>query len=285
MTNKLTKNNQVHWGDDIFALASKRLPAEGGLVADAEKAVIVHYRMELRTRFQIDPKVKEALRPGVPVRECFEDIHTAVADVCREGTEQLFLQVLHELVDELEGLQKSGAALVLVDNSTGKTIMPIQEKHIYTPPDFIDESGQKRKARPILHPSISGPLTLVEHEKGKKSALLAKMTPQNHLSFTHITDPDGIARAALEILKKNGIEVCAVENGQKESVEIGREQIQGMEQSPNFKFHRAHMFGSLLAHHILKIMQRKGKCDEHIQVTLQRNSKFRWYKAEFTYSV
>lgn len=279
---KLAKNDQINWGEDIFALATRS--EDPHLAQQAVEAVAVHYRRELRDRFQSDPAVKEAIRPGVPVLECLDDIHFAVADVCREGTEEIFTKILKELVEELEVLQKSGGELFLVDHSTGKTIMPIQEKHIYQPPDFVDEQGKIRKARPIVHPSISAPLMLHEHEKAKQAGVLAKITPENHLAFAHLTDPDYIAKTAVDILKKNGIEIVHLEEGEKATIEIGKEHIQGIEQAPNFKFHRAHLFGSILARRILEVMNRRGKCDEKIKVSMKRNSKFRWYQVDFTYS-
>jgi len=281
--NKLTKNDPLAWGENIFALAVKKPGVE--ISTDVENAVVVRYRLELRTRFQTDPKVREAIRPDVPVRECLDDIHFAVADVCREGTEEIFKKVLNELVDELETLRKSGEALFLIDNDTGKAIMPLQEKHIYTPPDFMNEAGQMQKSRPIVHPSISGPLTLHKYEKGRAESVLAKITPENKLAFAHLTDPDVIAKTAIEVLKHRGYNICELADGLDGFVEIGREHFSGMEQAPNLRFHRVHLFGQVLARRIMDLLKDGGRCSDQLKVVPRRNSKQRWFDVSFKYSL
>lgn len=268
--------------DNPFELAVRRGTADIELVREAESEVLRLYRLELRTRFETDRNVRESLPDGKAPEECREWVLDALRDACRPGTEALFERVVDELLEELSRLRKAPSALYLVDRE-GRTVMPIDGKTVYQPPDFLDEAGAIRKSKPIVHPGITSGLAMAKQAATRKEAAMRrarKSGPLGHLSLEHETDVESISRAAAEHLAARGYLVGPGSQGDGEwtSLEFGRETHDETHQSPNHAFHRFRLFGEILGRMIEKISKPGWTCEIGV-LTPMKSSKQKWYVA------
>lgn len=269
------------WGEDIFALVAAQKLGSKELAKSAEQTIERRYRLELREKFQKDEKVRQAL---VESAEClltdgtFESIHGLTSDLIRVGTEEIFFRILHELLEELDAMHKREPSAYLIANADGKVLMPISAKDIYTPPPYVGEDGVTRPAKPILHPAISAPLTMLAFEKGRKSEAIERaIEAGSPAAVEHlIQGPESILERARILLQHQGIEVEPIDAGTTQTVEVGRERVDDMLQAPNYGFHRSQMYGSLLAKKVIDLLQGRRKCDLK-SATLKKGSKEQWY--------
>jgi len=273
------------WGEDVFSLIAARSFGDGAIAARAETAVRDRYRVELRARFETDPNVRESISGDRPASECREWVLDALKESCRLGTEDLFEQVVDELLLELDRFRKLPPSMYLVDGRTGQVVMPLGADTVVRPPDFVGEDGAVRKAGLIVHPGISSTLALKAQEEVRSAAALARADsagPLGRLALEHERDPDSIRRVAKEFLESNGVMIGEVPpgSGSESSVEIGREAIDGVHQSPNHAFHRFRLFGESLGRKVLEAVGVCGVC-ELGEPVLQSNSKQRWYRVSF----
>lgn len=227
-------------------------------------------RVWLRDLFESDSDIRHLLESTENVL----DAKTSLLEILEGKSDDSILEeVLNELLNELQQYKNSEPGLYLVDSKTGKSVMRLREGSIYQPPDYVGEDGIKRKAKPVLHPGISAPLTILVHEEGKLSE--AKEKPGSLKSLTAIVDPDSIIRYAEIKLRELGYEVGSVDGGTVEEIEIGREYYDPL-QSKNDQFHRHSAFGAILAKKVVDGMGNTHKC-ELLSIKSERNSKQRWY--------
>ena len=142
MSKKIIKSppSTSSWGEDVFALLTAQSLGSTELTKSAEQAIETRYRLELRTKFQKDTRVNNAL---VESKDClltegtYESIRGLVKDVIRQGTEEIFDRILRELLEELDAMHKREPSAYLVNMTDGKVLMPIEAKDVYTPPSYV----------------------------------------------------------------------------------------------------------------------------------------------------
>ena len=234
-------------------------------------------RIFLRRLFEADLNVREILIGAKPAKSAKNDLVQLLQDQIKEEDTHLLNELLDELLDELEQQRSSEPSLYLVDTKTGKTLLRLDTEAIYQPPDYIGEDGLKHRAKPILHPGISVPLTLAVHEKAKLQKALAKPGYQSALQYS--TAPESIIQNAKSKLEKAGYTVGSVDGNQVETVEIGREYYDPL-QSTGTTFHRHELFGAILAKRIIEKIGTPQLC-EILDITAEKNSKQRWYTVRF----
>jgi hypothetical protein len=270
------------WGEDIFELATTRKNDDASVIESIEEAVINKYRRDLRSHFQNDPNVKESIPLDKPASECKEHVMDALKHICRPGTEGLFERVIEELLKEIDEFRLRPSSSYIVDDKTGRVLVPLSDNAVYTPPDFIGEDGLVHKARPIVHPSISSGLAMAEQERHRMKIAISKAKesgPLGILSLEHEKDPDSIRRVAVEILESKGFRVDSIPRGSGKEIviEFGREAKDGG-QAPNYSFHRFKMFGTILAKKIADSIE-QGSTYDLDRPVLNTTSKQRWYTA------
>lgn len=272
------------WGEDIFTLVTARSTGDRTMVLAAEKAVRTRYKLELRPRFETDPNVREYVSGDRQSSDRRQRVMDGVKDVCRPGTEEVFEQVVNELLLEIDRFRKMPPSLYLVDGS-GQVVMPMGEAAIYRPPDFVGEDGKVHQARPIVHPGISSGLALRRQDEHRLETAIARAATAGQLgvlALKHDLDPASMRKTAVGWLEANGVTVGELppEAGVSVTVEFGREQHDGIFQAPNYAFHRFRMFGELLGRKVLEAMGGSGTCDLGHPV-LESNSRQRWYRVSF----
>ncbi len=271
------------WGEDIFALVASRQGS--ALAKDLEEKVEVHYRLELRERFQHDQIVNQALvESKADLPGAFAYFREMLAGVVRPGTEAIFDSILKELLEELAELHKKEPSRWLVSQTTGKLVMPVTADTVFTPEDYEGEDGLMHKARPILHPKYSVPLTELAYNDGRKEIAIAKSP--NPFAIEHLKNPDTIVNNAKTILDHHGVQIGPCEHGIGVLIEVGREHLDGIYQSPNYAFHRANAFGSHLAKKVLDLFKKekivRGRADLS-PIELKLGRKERWYEIKVQY--
>ncbi len=282
--NNETDTNAVGWGENIFALVATRQP-NSALAKALEEKVEVHYRLELRQRFQHDQMVHDALvesKADLPGAHAY--FREMLASSIRPGTEQIFDTILMELLEELAELHQKEPSKWIVSEATGKLVMPLVADAVFTPEDYEGEDGLMHRARPILHPKYSAPLTELAYNEGRKEIAIAKSP--NPFAIEHLKNPDTIVNNAKVILDHHGVQIGPCEHGIDVLIEVGREQIDGIYQSPNYAFHRANAFGSHLAKKVLDLLKKekivRGRADLS-PIELKLGRKERWYEVKVQY--
>lgn len=248
------------------------------LARESEVQIEKRYRLELRKRFQKEEQINKSLAESAQCltnESTFESIRSLTEDSVKPGTEEIFERVLHELLEELSELHKKSPSMYLVNQQDGKIVLPLGPESIYTPPDYVGEDGKLHQSKPILHPAISVPLTMLRYEQGRKSQAIAKAP--NEASIEHLRGPEQMIENAKVLLQNQGIEIKSLPDGEKATIEVGRERLDDIMQSPNYSFHRSHMFGSLLAKKILDLTHSKGQVDI-TGATLRKGTKEQWYE-------
>ncbi len=271
------------WGEDVFSLI--RSQGSSQITKSTIDAVERHYRLELRDKFQNDAKVNAALAESIDCllsEASFDSIKDLVKDTIRLGTEEIFDQILHELLQELDGMNKAKPTAYLINRQDGKVLMPVSDKEIYTPSPYIGEDGVQRPAKPVLHPSISAQLTMYAYEKGRKNEAIEKAVEAGaSIAVEHLViGPEAILERARVLLRTQGVQVkTEIQGGKTEMIEVGREQVDEIHQSPNYSFHRSYMYGSILAKKVLDLLPKKK--EESIVdlkfIELKKGSKEQWY--------
>jgi hypothetical protein len=259
----LIRVNDGEWGDDPHQNYSIAQKTNDGLDV-AEDGVRRSYLLTLRQNFQTDPLTREFL-----LAKDVESLRKHLVKFCHEETKEIFDECINKLLDELK--QQSSA--LLVDDSTGESIMPMTEDMIFYPPNYVDENGQTRKARPVVHPKITSTLALSRYEK-HKSAELYKLT-KDELAYQHIHNPNSIRDVATQILSECGWTIISLENGRSERISFGQEPKEI--QSINPMFHRFESFGRTLARKIRELAQDSTTCDVG-PIESKNDQKYRWFE-------
>lgn len=166
-------------------------------------------------------------------------------------------------------------------NDSGQAIVKITPEMIYQPPDQINEDGSIRRLMPSLHPRISSGLALASQEAENISKLKKLVPVGMDESIAHIDDPWRIVYHAKKALEVNGISTDDPSAETEAIVEIGREQTSGLNQAPNFNFHRSVSYGSILAKKILNLGAKRCLFKS---IDKKKNSKQSWIEVKVIYS-
>lgn len=261
--------NEFRWGDDPGKAIEK---ASGPQLVEIEENVISRYLLQLRQRLQSDEELSRQVARCDPARTA-KGILVASYGPEKPGTGYLLEKAAEILLDELEDQRSQDPSLYLVSGVTGRAVMPISDKDIYNPPDYVGEDGEVHKARPVLHPAISSSLTLAAHEAAKQSSLVK--SGAGKLAFAHLTDPDRIVQLTKEKLSGK-VEFEDFDDGPWEEIVFGKENDVDFSQAVNPQFHRVELFSSVLSQKILELCKDGKRC-EIGKVSLHSGTRQKWY--------
>jgi hypothetical protein len=277
-------NGLPEWGINIHKTLSEcRQNGDTELAKTLEKKITASYLMSIRNAFETDSKVRQTLSKQCKAEELFEEIKNDLADLSKPGSEDIFEKSVMIILKELDTLRTKSHNAWVVSTTTGKLVCPLNEELVFQPPDFINEDGVLTKARPTVHPAITSALALAEQETNKKELLATLLDrPDTKLAAAHLLGPETILKRVTNKLSESGVDVCdAPFDGIITEIEFGREQLDGLSQSPNYKFHRIQMFTVTLFKKIVALCINTKKC--HISVPKEcKNSKQRWYTVKVT---
>ncbi len=262
---------EYKWGDDPGTAIQKA--AGTPLAAQVESDVVAGYLLALRSLLEKDAELHQAVAGCHPAQEA-RPLLIAAHKAVKPGTEHLLERAATILLDELQQMRAASPSLYLVSCKTGRSVMPIAAKDVYTPPDFEGLNGVMQKSRPIVHPGLSSTLALAAHEAAKRDSMMALVTPEAAMAFAHMTEPERMLERAKQ--KLAGIVEFAPVDGPQQEIEFGREHVAGLEQSANLAFHRVELFASTLAKKILDRCGPGGRCSVG-GVRSCSGSKQRWF--------
>ena len=275
MSDKLVRPIDIPWGEDLVAIYKS-----GGELADiAEEKLFTKYVLSIRKSLEGNSEAREIAAKAQPATSAKNELMRVFTEwnLFREGARDVFEKALDEILQELDYLRKANVGLVLIDGTSGKSIMPFTPEMLYTPPDYVGEDGKLHKSKPILHPSISGPYGLMLHEQARTQELIKKaQDPTTRNAYEHVANPGKIIELASERLKHVGVNIEPNLDVDSTDFEFGREQVDGIEQSPNVHFHRTSMYSAVLATKVLQACGSGGICSFGI-IRERKNSKQRWY--------
>lgn len=276
-----TVPSDATWGEDIYSLAIGKVLGDPGLVKRTEEAISARYRREIRTSFETNENVRTILKSVDDPRTVQTEVRLALSLDVREGTEYLFDKTLLELIQELQQLKKNNPSLYLVDEASGKLLMPLRQGAVYQPPPYVDEEGRVHKSKPILHPGIAAPLAEAKAGAGREALALANPS----LAYDHLRNPGAIVDRAKEKLNEMGFSPGDNAGSIQEVMTFGREYYDGALQAPNLMFHRVEAFGGALARQIARFLQEKQITSFSLSnPVLKQNSKWRWYEVSVYYA-
>ncbi len=262
-------SDEYKWGDDPVAAIQKA--AGSSLAVQIEDDIVAGYLILLRKEIESNSELSELIAKG----NSENVVKTALTSACKlvkPGTDYLLDRVISMLLEELEQHRQAKPSLYLISQKTGRAIIPIEAKDVYTPPDYIGLDGKIHKSNPIVHPKLSSSLAIASYEAAKQELVLTKITPKTHMAHTHLSTPEQIVQKARQ--KLAGLPPC--ENGEWKDVEFGKEHVAGMEQSVNPSFHRVELFSSILARKVFELCGKGGQYNFG-SIRSCRNAKLRWY--------
>jgi len=230
----------------------------------------------LREAFQRSPETRECLTAHTREERKQGILHFHKMASFAPGGMASFEKALDYLLEELEQMQVAGCPQYLVDESTGKAVAPVTKDTVYQTPDFVNEAGQLVKGKKVVNPSLASAIGLARQEKERTDSALAKSSGDLDPVYLHLRDPDSIARVAREHLEAAGMPKAGP-GSVEEVLEVGREQSDGVLQSPNRGFHRHAAYGALVAR---KVVDAGHKACTVVGLEKRSNSKFRWYEVK-----
>lgn len=242
--------------------------------------VLANYLLKFRKILETNDQIRNEIINSSPAKAAKPRLMKLLTSECDSDTKDLFEQAIEIILSELDDFREKPGSLYLVDSNTGMTVMPMSDELVYTPPDYVGEDGKLHKSKPMLHPGMAASLTLAVYGKAKIQRHLKKATDLvSKQAYKHLSGPEQILEMAKERLNYLGVVVNDAPDKCDQIIEFGREQVEGVMQSPNTRFHRAHMFAAVLAHKMLKL---GGKTAEYSigPIKNQENSKQRWYTVE-----
>lgn len=274
---KREEGKEIPWGEDVHALW-KESGKSGALARKAGERIFAEYAIALRKVFESDETAREILIGSTPAVDAKDMILYSFSHLAREESRDVFEKAVVFVLEELDRLRKAPPSLYIVDSKTGRAAIPLGENGIYQPPDFVDEGGNLRRAKPIVHPGISSSLALAEAESNRRLQVeeAAAASPLAKMAFDHLTDPESVAKKANELLRKAGVEPC--EDGEEIFVEFGHESIAGPLQSVNVAFHRRELLGRLLANKVIEKLCGNGVATV-VGAAKEGGAKRQWWKA------
>lgn len=229
--------------------------------------------MLLRRQFETDTNIRECLTAVTKEERRQGVLHFTEMLRFAPGGQRALERAVDYLLDELEQMQKEGHGQYLVDSSTGKSVGPLTKEMIYQQPDFVNEDGQLVKGKKVVNPSFASAVGLAKQKQERTR--LALEASNGSLALEHVRDPDSILRVAKEHLE--AARIPETEAGPEIVVEVGREQADGVLQSPNVNFHRHELYGALLAR---KIISGGHRACSLVSMEHKSNSKAQWYEVK-----
>jgi hypothetical protein len=197
-----------------------------------------------------------------------------------------FLKIAANIIADEYKYQKENPGLYIIDTDTGRAIIKADESSFYRPQDWTDENGNIHHPGLIIHPGISSSLGLKKYEDEKrnnqKELALDKISknPALKSTFEHMLNPVSIIDYTKSVLLEMGVKIEKLtDNAIDDVIEVGKEHIDGEYQSMNMNFHRAHMYGALVAKKLMLKYDDIISCDV-IEVTENSNTKHKWFSVK-----
>lgn len=268
--------------DEVALILEK---SGSGMELSDESRAKIRAKLLLRIRHEVPRRagLRETLAADVPPADMKEDVLREIEDLSYPGVEGLLSDAVDIILQELEQQRKEGAREYVVDQATGRALMPVGPNSVFTPAPYVDDDGVLRTPAPLLHPGISSSLALAAQETERRASLIkAAQNPRNRFSLTHIMDPEVITAVAAERLADVGIGRVQECDGESMEVEFGTEAVDAESQSLNPAFHRAAMYAAVLATRVRKLVGGRGEFSFG-PVKMVKNAKKRWYSVEVRY--
>lgn len=286
MSNKLTKLGIPAWGENLSKfLTICRQEGDEELVQQVEDKLTAGYLLAMRKELEENPAARDIIIQCNPATNAWGALSEKFWHLVKLGSEDLFEKALYTLLEELDSMRRMEPSLYLVSSETGKAIMPISPNSIFQPPDFIDENGIQRPAKPIVHPAITSSLALLAQKGAKLESLQRKVKdPFKRAALAHLSGLKSIIQSAEDRLLAIGVKPSNLQDEESShELEFGRDQIDGIYQAPNYSFHRANIFSAVLAQKILKLCGPNGsyqileakECKSSTQIWFMVNVKIR----------
>ncbi len=273
----LSKYKTPLWGEDLHRELAKVRKIDESLAVELQETIKSKYRLWIRDRFQSDPKVASILTSTDKATSVVVNLALSLDDLRHPDSADIFDLVLEEIAQEYDKIKLSGGLLI---DPKGRSLGSLKPEQIYQPPDYVGEDGLLHKARPIVHPGISSSLALRDQQEHKVTQALKLVERDKSLkeTYEHLNGPETIRERALESLVSLGFNIDPIEQASETvTIEFGREQADGVFQSPNKRFHRTFYFATTLVKKIQSLA--KNKC-EIVSIVEKVTNKSRWYEAE-----
>jgi hypothetical protein len=235
--------------------------------------------------------IRGELRTGSPHRKAIESDPSRLEAILREassshsvpGTESEYERAMSVILDETRVQMARPGSRWAIDHDTGLSVAEIGPSTVFQPDDFVDEHGRRRRAIPILHPSVTVPLAMSRHESERMTRLRA--TVGNKEFFRHIDDPESVAESARERLAALGVLAAGDEEDldEGEDVEFGMESPESLWQSPNPSFVRANSLAATLSSRVIGLCGPGGRYRLG-SIRLRTSSKKNWFIIRVEYS-
>jgi hypothetical protein len=266
--------------DKIQSLVVTR---DSGVVPAPEllASVRAKYLLSLRERLQKDETIKAVVTASVPATDAFAFVEGAAWELVREGTEDVYRDAIMFLLAELDELRKGADQAYVVDTSTGEIVAPLTKEAIYQPPDYVDEQGITRPAKPVLDPQLAAFLIMKSAADAREAEVRRKAEdPVRGRAYLHLTRPQMIAELAEQRLAESGMRRVKDEADLKDCeltlLEFGQEANEADLQSTNPFYHRLWSYSAILAS---RVMMMAGTGGEYwmSEVHGNRDEEVRWY--------
>lgn len=265
----------------------------GGAIVESDDRTLASYLVQVRRELEENLEAREMVAAADPPSEAREELlrilraHRSGRDVPvqKPGSDGLLEAAVDQVLGELGRQRSLPPSLYLVNSETGGVVMPIPSGGVYHPPDYVGEDGETHRAKPIVHPGLTSSLAMAAAAEHRKESLLERHRgdPVAMKALEHLTEPQKMVQDAGERLRSQGVSVSGLEDGEdpEESVEFGREHVNGVLQSPNLSFHRSSMFAGILATRLLKMCGSGGEVRVG-RLREKSNGKQRWYQLGVT---
>lgn len=278
MSDLLAKDGMPGWGEDLHGFLEKcRKEGNQELVRKVEEKLTAGYLMALRGAFESDPEIRRVVESSQPATEAAPFVADRLWGFAKPGSEDIFEKAVWTILEELDFHRSKPPSLYLVNPTTGKAVVPLTEGSIFQPPDFVGEDGRTHKARPIVHPSITSALALSQQDAARQESLAKRADSGFKRHALAHGDLDGIAESVRQRLESAGVQrVDSLPDADPAEVEFGREQVDGLLQSPNFGFHRISVFSAVLAVKVLRLCGPGGTYSMG-PIQERKGSKQKWY--------
>jgi hypothetical protein len=241
------------------------------------------YLLAIRKFIHDSTELAQLIADSDPAISCAADVYTLIAHTILPGTEEIFKSAIHEILEELDRHRQLPSSLYLIDQHSGKAVIPISERDIYQPPDYIGEDGKLQKSKPIVHPKITSSLALAQAEQYNRQKIqkLAEH-PVHGLSYRHLTEPDQISELIRSKLEHIGFQFIPQSESNVVEMEFGREIIEADMQSHNHRFNRIQSYAAIVATKIVRLNENKHPMWMG-PISLRKNSKMRWFVISFQF--
>lgn len=284
MSNKLSLRSIPAWGEDLSAfLKVCRKEGDSELVQQVEEKLLAGYLMGIRTLLTTDHVANKVAAESYPATSAAPGLIDRFWHLAKPGSEDIFQKAVEIILEELDAARLKEPSLYLVNVQTGRAVLPFNKDTVFQPPDYIGEDGLVHKARPIVHPALTSAMALAQQEAARREIVLKKSKdPKFKSAVEHLLDPEGMITSAKERLQAVGVVIDDIpSDSEPQEVEFGREAIDGINQAPNYQFHRKSTFSAILAQKILRLCGPGGHC--HIgPIRERKGSKQRWYAVSVT---